>query len=81
VAKGCEVMAVIKIHKNSKIRLVLNAGLDDNNKQITKYKTLDKARSEAEDEVLFDIAKKAASLQKHSLTNIIKHEEYMLLEQ
>ncbi|NYB72827.1 DUF1659 domain-containing protein [Sedimentibacter hydroxybenzoicus DSM 7310] len=74
-------MAIIKIHKNSKIRLVLNAGLDDNNKQITKYKTMDKARSEAEDEVLFDIAKKAASLQKHSLTNIIKYEEYMLLEQ
>ncbi|WP_313163538.1 DUF1659 domain-containing protein [Sedimentibacter sp.] len=74
-------MAIIKIHKNSKIRLVLNAGLDDNNKQIIKYKTMDKARSEAEDEVLFDIAKKAASLQKHSLTNIIKYEEYMLLEQ
>lgn len=74
-------MAVIKIHKNSKIRLVLNAGLDDNNKQITKYKTLDKARSETENEVLFDVAKKVASLQKHSLTNIIKYEEYTLLEE
>lgn len=74
-------MAVIKLHKNSKIRLVLNAGLDDNNKQITKYKTLDKARSEVGDEVLLDIAKKAASLQKHSLTEIIKHEEYMLVEE
>jgi hypothetical protein len=74
-------MAVIKVHKNSKIRLVLNAGLDDNNKQITKYKTLDKARSEAEDEVLFDIAKKVASLQKHSLKDIVKHEEYTLIEE
>ena len=74
-------MNVIKLHKNSKIRLVLNAGLDDNDKQITKYKTLDKARSEAEDVVLYDIAKKTASLQKHSLKNIIKHEEYMLIEE
>ena len=74
-------MAVIKVHKNSKIRLVLNAGTDDNNKQITKYKTLDKARSEAEDEVLFDIAKKVASLQKHSLKDIVKHEEYTLIEE
>jgi len=81
VAKGGEVMEVIKLHKNSKIRLVLNAGLDDNNKQITKYKTLDKARAEAGDEVLLDIAKKAASLQKHSLTEIIKHEEYVLVEE
>lgn len=74
-------MAVIAIHKNSKVKMVLNAGLDDNNKQITKYKTLDKARAETENEVLYEIAKKVASLQKHSLTNIIKHEEYMLLEE
>ncbi len=74
-------MAIIKLHKNSKIRLVLNAGMDDNNKQITKYKTLDKARSEAEDQALFDIAKKVASLQKHSLKDIIKQEEYTLIEE
>ncbi len=74
-------MAVTEIHKNSKIRLVLNAGLDDNNKQITKYKTMDKARSEAENEVLLDVAKKVASLQKHSLKDIIKHVEYTLVEE
>ncbi len=56
-------MSVTAIHKNTKVRLVLNAGLDDNNKQITKYKTLDKARSEAGNEVLFDISRKIASLQ------------------
>ncbi len=74
-------MTVTAIHTNTKIKIVLNAGLDDNNKQIKKYKTLDKARPETENEVLFDIAKKIASLQKYSLTEIIKHEEYTLLEE
>jgi len=79
--KGGEIMSVTAIHKNTKVRLVLNAGLDDNNKQITKYKTLDKARSEAENEVLFDISRKIASLQKHSLRDIIKTEEYILVKE
>ncbi len=74
-------MAVIAVHRNSKVRIVLNAGLDENNKQIKKYKTLDKTRPEIENEVLFNIAKKVASLQKHSLTDIIKYEEYTLLEE
>lgn len=79
--KGGDIMAVTKVHKNSKIRLVLNAGFDENNKQITKYKTLDKARHESGDEVLFDIAKKVASLQKHSLKDVVKYEEYTLVEE
>lgn len=74
-------MSVTAIHKNTKVRLVLNAGLDDNGKQITKYKTLDKARSETGNEILLDISKKIASLQKHSLRDIIKNEEYMLIEE
>ena len=74
-------MAVIAIHKNTKVRMALNAGLDDNNKQITKYKTLDKVRPEIGNEVVFNIAKEIASLQKHPLMNIIKHEEYVLLEE
>ncbi|WP_313340054.1 DUF1659 domain-containing protein [Sedimentibacter sp.] len=74
-------MPVIKIHKNSKVRLVMDAGLDDNDKQITKYKTLDKARSGAEDQALLDIAKNIASLQKHSLRDIVKQEEYTLIEE
>ncbi|WP_312701795.1 DUF1659 domain-containing protein [Sedimentibacter sp.] len=74
-------MPIIKIHRNSKVRLVLDAGLDDNDKKITKYKTLDKARYEAGDQALFDIAKNIALLQKHSVRDIIKHEEYTLIEE
>lgn len=74
-------MPIIKLHKNSKVRIVLDAGLDDNDKKITKYKTLDKARYEAGDQALFDIAKNIALLQKHSLKDIIKHEEYTLIEE
>ena len=61
--------------------MVFNAGFDENNNQITKYKTMDKARAEVENELLFNIAKEVASLQKHSLVNIIKLEEYMLVEE
>jgi len=80
-AKGGDIMPIIKIHRNSKVRLVLDAGLDDNDKKITKYKTLDKARYEAGDQALFDIAKNIALLQKHSVRDIIKHEEYTLIEE
>lgn len=74
-------MPIIKLHKNSKVRIVLDAGLDDNDKKITKYKTLDKARYEAGDQALYDIAKNIALLQKHSVKDIIKHEEYTLIEE
>lgn len=74
-------MPIIKLHKNSKVRIVLDAGLDDNDKKITKYKTMDKARYEAGDQALFDIAKNIALLQKHSVRDIIKHEEYTLIEE
>jgi len=80
-AKGGDIMPIIKLHKNSKVRIVLDAGLDDNDKKLTKYKTLDKARYEAGDQALFDIAKNIALLQKHSVRDIIKHEEYTLIEE
>jgi len=80
-AKGGDIMPIIKLHKNSKVRIVLDAGLDDNDKKITKYKTMDKARYEAGDQALFDIAKNIALLQKHSVRDIIKHEEYTLIEE
>lgn len=74
-------MAVTAIHKNTRVRMVLNAGLDDNNKQIKKRKALNKVRPETENEVLFIIAQKTASLQNYSLTDIIRHEEYRLAEE
>ena len=74
-------MPIIKLHKISKVRIVLDAGFDDNDKKLTKYKTMDKARYEAGDQALFDIAKNIALLQKHSVRDIIKHEEYMLIEE
>lgn len=74
-------MAVTAIHKDTKVKIVMNAGFDDNNRQIKKRKTLNKARPETENEVLFKIAEKTASLQKHSLTDIIRHDEYRLAEE
>lgn len=74
-------MSVREFHKGTKIKITLNAGLDDNNNRIKKYKTLDTVRPETENEVLFNIAKGIASLQKHSITSIVKHVEHTLLEE
>lgn len=74
-------MAVTANHRNTKLKIILNAGLDDNNKQIKKHKTLNKARPETENKVLFSIAKEAAYLQRHPLTKVIRHDEYTLSEE
>lgn len=74
-------MSVVAIKRNSKLKLVMNAGLNEKNKTITKSKTVQHARMEADNEVLFNIAQGFAALQKHSLTNVFKHDEYELLEE
>jgi|GEM_PF-5778522 len=74
-------MSIKSTPTGAKIRMVIDAGSDENNKPVTKYKTLDKARPEMENEVLFNIAKEVASLQSHTIKNIIKHEEYELSEE
>lgn len=74
-------MAVVSIKKNSKLKMVMNAGLDDNNKSVIKNKTMQHARAEADDQTLFEIAHGFAALQKHSLTGVFKNVEFELVEE
>ena len=74
-------MAIISIPSKTEVKIVLNAGLNDNGKKIKKYKTLDKARPEVDNEILLNLAEEMAALQKHSVADVIKHEEYTLLRE
>lgn len=74
-------MTVISIPVNTEVKITLNAGVNDNGKKINKYKTLDKARPEADNEVLLNLAEEMAAMQKHSVASVIRHEEYTLLRE
>lgn len=74
-------MAVKSVHRDSKLKMVMTAGIDDNNKPIIKNKTIDHVRPETKNEVLFEIASVCASFQKHQLKNVLRLEEHELTEE
>lgn len=74
-------MAIIANQSNSKFKLVLNAGVDGNNKNITKNKTFANVKPAATNESIFNVASALADLQSYTLTNIVKYEEYDLLQE
>ncbi len=74
-------MAIIANQADSKFKLVLNAGLDENNKIITKNKTFANVKPNATNESIFNVATSLANLQSHNLTKVVKYEEYNLLEE
>lgn len=73
-------MAIDKNLKSKKVKVLLDKGLDENNKEITGAKTISNIRQSISDDVLFNFSKKFSSLQKHPLKNIIKTEEYELFD-
>jgi hypothetical protein len=78
---GGDMMPVIANQGNSKVKLVLNAGLDDNNKTITKSKTFSNVKAAVENEDLYNLGVAISDLQEYQLTNIVRYDEYELLNE
>lgn len=80
-ALGGDKMAVVINQADSKFKLVLNAGLDGNNKDIIKNKTFSNVKSTVTNEDLYNLGVAISDLQSHSLMSIVRYEEYELLEE
>jgi len=74
-------MAVIANQGDSKFKLVLNAGVDENNKDIIKNKTFANVKSTVTNDNLYTMATSLVALQTYSLENIIRYEEYQILNE
>lgn len=74
-------MAVVTNQSNSKLKLVLNAGLDENNKDIIKNKNYSNVKAEVTNEDLYNLGVAMSELQSYSLMSVVRYEEYELLEQ
>ncbi len=74
-------MAVVANQADSKLKLVLNAGLDENNKNIIKNKTLSRIKASVTNEDLYNFGVAISELQSYSLTNLVRYEEYELINE
>lgn len=74
-------MAVVTNQADSKLKLVFNAGLDENNKDIIKNKTFSNIKSTVTNENLYNLGVAISGLQSYSLMNIKRYEEYELLNE
>lgn len=74
-------MAVVTNQSNSKLKLVLNAGLDENNKDIIKNKNYSNVKAAVTNEDLYNLGVAMSELQSYSLMSVVRYEEYELLEQ
>nr|WP_312579166.1 DUF1659 domain-containing protein [Sedimentibacter sp.] len=74
-------MSIIANQTGTKLKLVLDAGLDENNKEITKSKTFSNVKATALNEDLYEVAVALAELQSYTLKNIKKNVEYDLVEE
>lgn len=74
-------MAVVANQADSKLKLVFNAGLDENNKQITKNKTFPKVKAAVTNEDLYNVGVAISELQDYTLMALVRYEEYQLNEQ
>ena len=74
-------MAVVTNQADSKLKLVLNAGLDENNKDIIKNKTFSNIKSTVTNDDLYNLGVAISELQSYSLVNIKRYEEYEISEE
>jgi len=74
-------MAIIANQADTKFKLVLNAGVDINNKNIIKNKTFANIKSVTTNDNIYNVANSLAALQSYTLTNIVKYEEFDLVQQ
>ena len=74
-------MAIVANQADSKFKMVLDAGLDENNKEITKSKTFPGVKTDTTNEVIYNVATSLAGLQSYTLKEIKKYEEYDLVSE
>ncbi len=74
-------MAIAVNQANSKLKMVFNVGLDENNKNITKSKTLASIKSTATNEDLYDLGTAVSDMQSFSLESLVRYEEYELVNE
>ncbi|MDD4088821.1 MAG: DUF1659 domain-containing protein [Tissierellia bacterium] len=74
-------MPIIANQANSKVKLVLNAGLDINNKTIFKNKTFANVKAAVQNEDLYNLGVAISDLQEYELANIVRYDEYELLNE
>ncbi|HHZ01409.1 MAG TPA: DUF1659 domain-containing protein [Tissierellia bacterium] len=74
-------MAVITNQLDSKFKILLNAGLDDNNKAILKSKTFSNVKASANNEDLYNIGVAISELQTYELAGIVRYDEYELINE
>lgn len=74
-------MAVTANQADSKLKLVFNAGVDENNKDIMKNRTYANVKTTATNENLYNLAVSISDLQSYELSNIVRYEEYQLVNE
>jgi len=74
-------MAVVANQADSKFKLVLNAGVDVNNKDIIKNKTFANVKSTVTNDNMYNLGVALSGLQSYALTNIVRYEEYQLINE
>jgi len=74
-------MPIIANQANSKVKLVLNAGLDIDNKTIMKSKTFANVKAAVQNEDLYALGVAISDLQEYELANIVRYDEYELLNE
>ena len=80
-AYGGDNMPVIPNQSDSKLKLVFNAGLDENNKTIIKNKTYSNIKATVTDEDLYGLGVAISDLQSYSLVNLVRYEESELINE
>lgn len=71
-------MAVIANQADSKLKLMFNAGLDEENNDIMKNKTFANVKPAVTNENLYNLAVSMSNLQSYTLSKIVRYEEYQL---
>lgn len=74
-------MAIIANQADTKFKMVLDAGLDENDKGIIKNKTFAGVKTTTTNDVIYSTATSLAGLQSYTLKNIKKYEEFDLVEE
>lgn len=73
-------MAIVKVPKESSIRIKFSAGQDGKGNEIIKNKTLPHVKSDAVDDNVHAVAKEIAALSQHTLMEIVRVDNSALNE-
>lgn len=78
IESGGDRMAIIANQADSKLKLVFNAGIDEENKDIMKNKTFANVKPAVTNENLYNLAVSMSDLQSYTLSKIVRYEEYQI---